>query len=201
MNLCPIVALISMFGLLIYTIKDYKTVAALNAEGVQKSINEGIASETKLVQDLAASYQKFGKTKADAQKLALLDSKKNLLLEITEMKAAMDGGGLSDYQKEVMNLKMASAEGRMKALTDGSIFYEGSTNSTLGGEGANVDSSIGSGTEVTSARPQNLNITINKLIETQNITTTNMKEGAVKIKEMVAQALLETVNDVNLITK
>jgi hypothetical protein len=50
-------------------------------------------------------------------------------------------------------------------------------------------------------RPQNLYINIDKLIETQEIKTTNMTEGAAQIKSMVSQALLEAVSDINNLTK
>lgn len=53
------------------------------------------------------------------------------------------------------------------------------------------------GTEVNGARPQNLTINITKLIEKQEINTTNLTESTAKIKEEVTKALLETVNDIN----
>ena len=50
-------------------------------------------------------------------------------------------------------------------------------------------------------RPQNLYITIDKLIETQNINSTNLTDSKDKIKEQVAEALLEAVNDLNQVNK
>ena len=62
--------------------------------------------------------------------------------------------------------------------------------------------SLGTGTEVTGNRPQSLNITINDgLVKEMTISTTNMSEGSQKIKEMVSKALLEAVNDVNLMER
>lgn len=46
--------------------------------------------------------------------------------------------------------------------------------------------------------PHNININIEKLIESFKVETTNIKEGAEQIKELVAKALIEAVNDVNL---
>lgn len=60
---------------------------------------------------------------------------------------------------------------------------------------------LGSGTEVSGARPQSINITINKLVETLEIKTQNISEGYGKVKEQVAQALLESVNDLNMIAR
>lgn len=62
-------------------------------------------------------------------------------------------------------------------------------------------SKIDSGTSMSGSRPQNLYINITKLVETMNIKTENMKEGVQQIKQMVAEVLLETVNDVNYISK
>jgi tape measure domain-containing protein len=73
----------------------------------------------------------------------------------------------------------------------------GTDNNSLGGE-KSTSKSLGTGTEVTGQRPQSLTINITKLVESLNVQTTNMTEGATKIKEMVSKALLEAVNDANL---
>jgi len=59
--------------------------------------------------------------------------------------------------------------------------------------------SLGTGTEVTGQRPQAINININELVTELNIQTNNMIEGAGRMKELVSKALLEAVNDINLI--
>jgi tape measure domain-containing protein len=59
--------------------------------------------------------------------------------------------------------------------------------------------SLGTGTEVTGQRPQAINININELVHELNIQTNNMIEGAGRMKELVSKALLEAVNDINLI--
>jgi hypothetical protein len=45
---------------------------------------------------------------------------------------------------------------------------------------------------------QNFNISIDKLVEMIKVETTQIKEGAGEIKEIVAQALIEAVNDFQL---
>jgi hypothetical protein len=65
-----------------------------------------------------------------------------------------------------------------------------------GGKGVK---SLGTGTEVTGQRPQAINISIDKLVNELNIQTTNLTEGAGRMKELVSKALLEAVNDINLI--
>lgn len=64
--------------------------------------------------------------------------------------------------------------------------------------GSSKESKLNTGTEVTGSRPQSLTINITKLVEALNVQTTNLTEGTAKIKEMVSKALLEAVNDVNL---
>jgi hypothetical protein len=45
---------------------------------------------------------------------------------------------------------------------------------------------------------KNINITIDKVIERFEVKTTTLKESTAKIKDMVAEAIIEGVNDVNL---
>jgi len=59
-------------------------------------------------------------------------------------------------------------------------------------------STLETGSEVSGKRPQSLTINIDKLIEQFNLSTTNIQEGTTRVKEMVAKALLESVNDINL---
>jgi hypothetical protein len=59
----------------------------------------------------------------------------------------------------------------------------------------------GAGTEISGNKPSNMYINITKLVETLNVNTTNLKESASKIREEVSKALLETVNDVNILAK
>jgi hypothetical protein len=68
-----------------------------------------------------------------------------------------------------------------------------------GVDGGKGTKSLGTGTEVTGARPQAINININELVHELNIQTNNMLEGAGRMKELVSKALLEAVNDINLI--
>jgi tape measure domain-containing protein len=68
-----------------------------------------------------------------------------------------------------------------------------------GVDGGKGTKSLGTGTEVTGQRPQAINININELVHELNIQTTNLTEGAGRMKELVSKALLETVNDINLI--
>ena len=80
----------------------------------------------------------------------------------------------------------------------------GTGSSTVGGEGFVENDSIATGINGIGGsadktdRIKNINITIDKLIDTFTIQTTNMQESTERIKGMVAEALLSAVNDVNL---
>jgi hypothetical protein len=93
--------------------------------------------------------------------------------------------GFTSFRKE----KMLEAGGDLTTLTD-----------LKDPKDPKDPTSLGSGTEVSGRAPKNLYINITKLVEELNINTTNMQEGAGKIKEMVSKALLEAVNDVNLMS-
>jgi len=85
--------------------------------------------------------------------------------------------------------------------TDASTISDMAGGGAAGLESSNKKGSLGSGSEVSGARPQNLNINIEKLVETLEIKANNVTESVTKMKEMVTQALLESVNDLNMITR
>lgn len=62
---------------------------------------------------------------------------------------------------------------------------------------ANNIGGIGGGAD-SSDRIKNINITIDSLVGSLTIETTNMHESAERIKDMITEALLGAVNDVNL---
>lgn len=73
---------------------------------------------------------------------------------------------------------------------------------TQGGGGtdptAGTLGSMGKGGNSGEAKIRNVNITVGRLVDKVEIHTTHLQEGAAKVKEMVAQALLGALNDVNL---
>lgn len=121
------------------------------------------------------------------------DKMRQALLKFSEADGIQKGAALSGTLK-----------GRKEYLAENGIaetFSGGSGGMGADGAGAAGKAGLGSGTEVSGSRPQNLTINIDKLIETFEIRTNNMAEGAGKIKEMVTKALLESVNDLNMITR
>lgn len=68
------------------------------------------------------------------------------------------------------------------------------------GNGLNINSNINN-TATTAAgdkKIKNINITIDRVIEHFTVETTNLKESTERIKEIVAEAIIEGINDVNL---
>jgi hypothetical protein len=57
--------------------------------------------------------------------------------------------------------------------------------------------SVGSSTEVSTARPQSITINIGKMVETFELHTTNVTEGFEKIKQKLGNMLAEVANDAN----
>ena len=69
-----------------------------------------------------------------------------------------------------------------------------------GGVGGITTQQIGI-TKITSAAPKIFNINIDSLIENFTISTTNLKEGTVAIKEQVKEAMLTALSDVQIQTR
>lgn len=104
------------------------------------------------------------------------------------------------YNSEAKNF--FEKEGKKKeALTFGNLedFIKDSPSS--GGKGSDSASKKASSSVsgVASGRPTNINIDIEKLIETFNVNTSNLEDMEIKIKNMVSKALVSAVNDANLI--
>lgn len=66
------------------------------------------------------------------------------------------------------------------------------TTTGVGAAAAKVASSASSSGQI-----KRIDITIDKVVETFNVTTQNLKQGAADVRDMVAKALVDAVNDVN----
>ena len=68
------------------------------------------------------------------------------------------------------------------------------------GNGLNINSNINNtaSTAAGDKKIKNINITIDRVIEHFTVETTNLKESTERIKEIVAEAIIEGINDVNL---
>jgi len=104
--------------------------------------------------------------------------------------------GTDEYKKSVAEKLAADA----KAKKDKEALDKAKTTTApdlLGDDGKKAK--VAKVNTIKSNSPTNINVTINKLIDKFEVSTTNLKEGASQVKEMVAKALLEAVNDINLV--
>lgn len=65
------------------------------------------------------------------------------------------------------------------------------------GEGRTGSAGFGTGVEISGRRPQEINITIDSLVEQLNIEAATIEESNEELKEKVSQILIEVVNDAN----
>lgn len=99
-----------------------------------------------------------------------------------------------------LNNKIGSISAANNSLLDRKNKLENANNNSAA-EKDKLKDKVGEGITETTTRPQNLYINIDKLIETQVIKAENVTESKQEIKRLVGEALLEAVNDVNLLTK
>jgi len=192
-----IVAVVALVAILYILISQYKTVQELHAAGMQKNMQSAFNQEKNEVDLLISKYEKLGYSKEKAAASALRVSKTMLSADLSDAKRQL-AGAQTDSEKRVAQKRIASLGGRgayLKTLEGGGAGIGGGA-AASGSKGAK---SLGTGTEVTGARPQAINININELVHELNIQTNNMLEGAGRMKELVSKALLEAVNDINLI--
>jgi tape measure domain-containing protein len=190
-----IIAVTALIALLYILIGQYKTVQELHAAGMQKNMQSAFNNEKNEVDLLITKYEKLGYSKEKAAASALRVSKKMLAADFSDAQRQM-AGAKTDSEVRIAQKRIASLGGRNAYLQ--SMTSRGGAG-IGGGAAASGAKSLGTGTEVTGARPQAINININKLVEELNIQTTNLTEGAGRMKELVSKALLEAVNDINLI--
>lgn len=101
------------------------------------------------------------------------------------------------YQKEVDAAKAPDAEADSAiAGLQGIGVDAGAPTGTTPDPIAGTLGGIGGGSEKTD-RIKNINVTIEKVIDSFTIETTNMQESKERIKDMVAEVLLSAINDVN----
>jgi tape measure domain-containing protein len=193
-----IIAVTALIALLYILIGQYKTVQELHSAGMQKNMQSAFNNEKTQVDLLITKYEKLGYSKEKAASSALRVSKKMLAADLSDAQRQL-AGAKTDSEKRIAQKRIASLGGRnayLQSMTSGGGAGIGGGAAATGAKGAK---SLGTGTEVTGARPQAINININELVHELNIQTTNLTEGAGRMKELVSKALLETVNDINLI--
>ena len=102
--------------------------------------------------------------------------------------------GVQEFRKEQEKSKIGE---RIGIGSIGSVAGEGGVGLGSGIVGAGGGQKNSQQT-VTSAAPKQFNININKLVENFNIKTENIKEAPASVKEMIEQALLEALADIEI---
>lgn len=122
----------------------------------------------------------------------------------TQVEGAKKAGAafVDAYDKEIEESNAAKAKkdeenfvnGKGKGITDPSIDPTGEGKGGKNNKGAGI-------AEVKASAPKTFNINIESLIKEQTISTTNMTEGAAKIRDLVTKALLTATNDAQIIAE
>lgn len=198
-----IVAVSALVAVIATLISEYRTVQQLHEESMRQNMAATYAEESKQVEFLAEKYQKLGRSKMEAQQMAIATSKKMLKADLAEVQSQL-ASATTDEQKRIAQLRLADLGGRGQALEElskqsmGNKLAPGA--SSAGAAKGTSSTSSGSSTEFSGARPQSVIINIHDgLVKNMNITAQTIKESAVKIREEVTKALLETANDANTI--
>jgi tape measure domain-containing protein len=115
---------------------------------------------------------------------------------------AFSDGFNSEMIKDPLQLKVEGQKERSKNFTDvlkdQKVGGVGGAAAAAAGKGKKSSTSVDG---VKSGRPTSVHININKLIETFNVSATNITDINNKAKDLVAQALLSAVNNVNNIAQ
>jgi tape measure domain-containing protein len=176
-----------------------KTLAVFNEIVTGGNMGSRVKEQADFQNSLAKSYASINNLTTGYNQLYSL----NRL--IIGQKIALNEGSIDigEYTRKVATIK-----GQIETVKGNMALFgakEGtSTEGATGGVDANGNASgkgLGSGTEVSGARPQSLTINIEKLVEKLEISTQNIQGGYAQIKEQVTKVLLESVNDLNMITR
>jgi hypothetical protein len=154
------------------------------SKGFQKLIDATFTNKpAQTFADASLQLQKLldiGKTNRELLSTGAIDVTEFKRRSATIMGAISSVKGQIDLLKSPVSATQAAAQGMGEAKTKAEA---------KGGTGLNILESRG---------VQNFNISIDKLVEMIKVETTQIKEGAGEIKEIVAQALIEAVNDFQL---
>jgi tape measure domain-containing protein len=208
-----IAGLTALVGVLL-TIRDhFKAIQDAYSSAAQNLKVQAIQTETKNVLALADAYEKQGKTRVEAERMALAEENKVIdakikrlmwelrlaqIAQIKQMNSYMGLGTFAadDELKQVLALQGAlKAAVGQKSILNKSVF-------TKAAEAKNANETIKGVAGVDSAKsPEHKVITINidKLIEKFTIATNTVAEGTQNLKEQIVKALIEAVNDAQII--
>lgn len=188
-------------------IDNYEELKKQYTDRMESNHNRAIQDEIKAVNDLAKAYEKQGLSVKESRKRAYEAEVDGINQEIRNQQAVIDKikkqreealilnkGDYSEPMRRALESYNITAAKRQSLLDIKNSFLAGNA----AGKGANIK--VDTGTDKVKG-PEHKVITINidKLVEKLSINTTNMIEGAAQTKEMMVKALLEALNDSQII--
>lgn len=153
------------------------------------------------VRALSKEYQGLGMSAEQANQKAISTQSSKIDKAMAGKFADLKSGKITKEAFDYASGVASKAKEGLKSVFNEKTSIAGGTNPSLSSVSSGTKTSKDSGTEISGSKPQNLTINITKLVESLNVNTTNLKESAQRIREEVAKALLETVNDVNLVAR
>lgn len=187
-------------------IANYQRLKEEYQTDIQKAQEKAIKSEISSVETLADRYLKLGlaKNKQNALDKAIAFEKNAIAKDQNDwLKKSYDE---TDPEKKLAaKRKLTELGSSLNALDNKSNFEEylagGKKNANGligGGGGGGGGGALGTGVNISAARPQSLVININELVHELKVQAGNLTESTMKIKEEVSKIFLEMVNDANL---
>jgi TP901 family phage tail tape measure protein len=131
MTLNPIGAMVMLLmGLVValgYVIYNYKSIEALHADQVTKKRNQAIQDEIKTVQSAAKAYEKYGLSREEAQKRAIIQERANVTNEKVGFHKKY-AAAKNDSDRRVAEQGIAAAEGKLSALNNSEQIFKAVNN-------------------------------------------------------------------------
>ena len=114
------------------------------------------------------------------------------------------GKAQKNLLKEVINSRTSSIKALTKLIEDPVEFNKFFTKSKDIDAAGQLDKILSDeetqiGAKITAAAPKIFNININNLVETFNVNSTTLKEGAINVRQQIEQALVEALADVQTV--
>lgn len=160
----------------------------------QKSLEDKLGNEeTKSLDDEVVRLEKSGKSTEKAVAEAKRMDLDNINSSIDETQKSLQHPELSDDQKSDIYTRLAQLQAQKDAVNN----YSSKSNTSAGGGPPIVP-----GTETQKAegpKVTNINVHIDNMIDNFRIETTNLQGSAQQIKQAVAMALADAVNDAEIL--
>lgn len=199
LSLGPLGLLAAAIGGVVFAYDRLATAEKNLQDNRTKIINQAAIDEQKLDQDNIDKFVKMGMDRTVATEKEIASRKEYIESNLSNLRIHKDVTGHSsdddredfEFQKNIWKSKL-DAVGKTNLIPKKENMLGGGTST---GSAVKSDNKL----KATGSKSVTINVSIKDLIGTQNINTTNIKEGAGKIKEMVVAALAGAVNDFQIV--